>query len=67
MIDATNRMLSSGRPRIVSMNSTHITLTTGMSDLRPSARKIAAGKAMPIAITVRINVTGKPPHDEVGT
>ena len=67
MIEATKRIESSGRPRTDSIVTTAPILTAGMVERRASASRMPTGKAIPIATTVRISVTGSPPQDEVGT
>ena len=67
MIDATKRIESSGRPLTVSMAITLSVLTAGRAERRPSASAMETGKPTPMATTVRISVTGRPPQDVVGT
>ena len=59
---ATNRMVMSGTPRRLSMNTTLTALTAGMLERRPSASTMASGKPITSVPENRIRVSGRPPH-----
>ncbi len=61
-LDATNRIVISGTPRIDSIRVTLIAFTAGRRERRPSASRMEIGKpttTVPVNSTI---VSGRPPH-----
>ena len=67
MNDAMNSTEISGTPRISSTYSTHTARIAGSLEVRPSATRIASGKATARLTTANASVSGKPPQREVST
>ncbi len=67
MVDATNKRVMRGTPRMNSINETEITRTDKRLDCRPRANKMPKGNdaVMPVMPTIMVNM--KPPNVEVST